>query len=51
MLGDIAAPRPACLANAVEDALRPLGVKIRTLPLSPDYLWHAIRDARLSQPA
>ena len=36
---------PACLANAVEDALRPLGVKIRTLPLSPDFLWRAIREA------
>jgi aerobic carbon-monoxide dehydrogenase large subunit len=36
---------PACLANAVEDALRPLGIKIRTLPLSPDYLWHAIKEA------
>jgi carbon-monoxide dehydrogenase large subunit len=37
---------PACLANAVEDALRPLGVKIRTLPLRPDFLWRAIQDAR-----
>ncbi len=37
---------PACLANAVEDALKPLGAKIRSLPLSPDYLWHTIRAAR-----
>jgi carbon-monoxide dehydrogenase large subunit len=42
---------PACLANAVEDALRPLGVKIRTLPLSPDFLWRAIQDARDARPA
>ncbi|MBI4456054.1 MAG: xanthine dehydrogenase family protein molybdopterin-binding subunit [Acidobacteria bacterium] len=30
---------PAALANALEDALRPLGKKIRTLPLSPNYIW------------
>jgi aerobic carbon-monoxide dehydrogenase large subunit len=37
---------PPCLANAVEDALRPLGVKIRTLPLSPDFVWRTIQTAR-----
>jgi carbon-monoxide dehydrogenase large subunit len=26
---------PPCLANAVEDALRPLGVEVRNLPLKP----------------
>jgi carbon-monoxide dehydrogenase large subunit len=36
---------PPCLANAVEDALRPLGVKIRTLPLSPDYVWRMMEEA------
>jgi CO/xanthine dehydrogenase Mo-binding subunit len=42
---------PACLANAVEDALRPLGAKIRTLPLSPDFLWRSIQEARDARPA
>ncbi|HXV82851.1 MAG TPA: xanthine dehydrogenase family protein molybdopterin-binding subunit, partial [Candidatus Binatia bacterium] len=33
---------PAVLANAVEDALRPWGIKIRRVPLSPSYLWSLI---------
>lgn len=37
---------PAVLANAVEDALKPLGAKIRRLPLTPEYLWSLIWDAR-----
>ncbi|MFQ5541933.1 MAG: xanthine dehydrogenase family protein molybdopterin-binding subunit, partial [Candidatus Binatia bacterium] len=37
---------PAVLANAVEDALKPLGVKIRKVPLSPSYLWSLIQQAR-----
>ncbi|HXV49145.1 MAG TPA: xanthine dehydrogenase family protein molybdopterin-binding subunit [Candidatus Binatia bacterium] len=37
---------PAVLANAVEDALRPMGVKIRKVPLSPAYLWSLIQAAR-----
>ena len=37
---------PAVLANAVEDALRPLGVKIRKVPLSPSYIWSSIQAAR-----
>jgi CO/xanthine dehydrogenase Mo-binding subunit len=37
---------PPCLANAVEDALSPLGIEIRTLPLKPDYLWELLRSAR-----
>jgi carbon-monoxide dehydrogenase large subunit len=37
---------PAVLANAVEDALRPLGVKIRKVPLSPSYVWSLIEAAR-----
>lgn len=36
---------PAVLANAVEDALKPLGVKIRRVPLTPEYLWSLIRGA------
>ena len=48
---------PAVLANAVEDALKPLGVAIRRLPLTPQYLWSLIQEAkgspsgRLSEPS
>ncbi|MGI9557207.1 MAG: xanthine dehydrogenase family protein molybdopterin-binding subunit [Solirubrobacterales bacterium] len=30
---------PAAFANAVEDALSPLGVTVQETPLSPDYVW------------
>jgi CO/xanthine dehydrogenase Mo-binding subunit len=40
---------PAVLANAVEDALRPWGVKIRKVPLSPSYLWSLIEQSKLSR--
>jgi 2-furoyl-CoA dehydrogenase large subunit len=44
-----AIPSPAAIASAVEDALAPLGVKIRHLPLSPERVWQLIREAeRLS---
>ena len=33
---------PPALANAVEDALKPLDKKIRRLPLSPHYIWATI---------
>jgi carbon-monoxide dehydrogenase large subunit len=36
----------AALANAVADALRPLGVRITELPLSPDNLARWMREAR-----
>lgn len=36
---------PPVLANAVDDALRPLGTQLRSLPLSPDTIWRAIQDA------
>ncbi len=36
---------PPCLANAVADALRPLGVDARRLPLSPYNLWSQIQEA------
>jgi CO/xanthine dehydrogenase Mo-binding subunit len=36
----------AAIANAVADALAPLGVSITALPLSPDRLLALIRDAR-----
>ena len=34
-----AIPSPAAIASAVEDALAPLGVKVRHLPLSPEHVW------------
>ena len=37
---------PPTLANAVEDALRPLGVQIRRLPLTPGFIKEAIAEAR-----
>ena len=42
---------PPCLANAVEDALRHLGAKVRQTPLSPDYVWRLIQDANVKVPA
>ncbi len=37
-----AIPSPAAIASAVEDALSPLGVKVRDLPLSPERVWRLI---------
>jgi 2-furoyl-CoA dehydrogenase large subunit len=37
---------PAVVANAVGDALSPLGVRINELPLTPDRLWGLIQTAR-----
>ena len=34
-----AIPGPACVANAVEDALAPHGVVIRGLPITPERVW------------
>lgn len=34
-----AIPSPAAIASAVEDALKPLGVKVRDLPLTPEVVW------------
>ena len=36
---------PAAVANAVVDALKPLGVRHIELPASPERVWRAIRDA------
>lgn len=41
---------PAAVANAIDDALRPLGVKIRELPLTPERIWKLIQEAK-EQPA
>ena len=37
---------PAVIANAVSDALGPLGVRITELPMSPARLWELIERAR-----
>ena len=36
----------AAIANAVADALRPLGVEVNDLPLSPQKIYHLVRAAR-----
>jgi carbon-monoxide dehydrogenase large subunit len=38
-----AIPPPVALVNAVEDALRPLGVRISEMPLSPFRVWKAVQ--------
>jgi len=40
-----AIPGPAAVANAVDDALTPLGIVVRALPLTPDALWQRIDAA------
>ena len=35
-----------CVVNAVMDALKPLGVRHIDMPLRPEKLWRAIRDAK-----
>jgi 2-furoyl-CoA dehydrogenase large subunit len=40
---------PAVIANAVSDALSPLGVRITELPMTPDRLWRLMDRARASQ--
>jgi 2-furoyl-CoA dehydrogenase large subunit len=39
---------PVALANAVADALRPLGVEIDRLPLHGDVLYRLVNRARAS---
>jgi len=41
---------PPAVASAIEDALRPLGVTINALPLTPKDLRALIRDAQVRQP-
>jgi 2-furoyl-CoA dehydrogenase large subunit len=37
---------PAVIANAVSDALTPLGIRINELPMTPTRLWELIERAR-----
>ena len=39
---------PACLAGAIDDALKPLGATVKRLPLKPNDIWHLIQDANAS---
>jgi 2-furoyl-CoA dehydrogenase large subunit len=40
------APAPVAIANAVADALRPLGIAVDELPLRPAAVWAAIASVR-----
>ncbi|MBI3061869.1 MAG: molybdopterin-dependent oxidoreductase, partial [Deltaproteobacteria bacterium] len=40
-----AIPAPAAIANAVENALEPLGIRLSNLPLTPERVWRAINSA------
>jgi carbon-monoxide dehydrogenase large subunit len=42
---------PAAIANAVNDALRPLGVAIDRLPITPHRILEAVLAAQTKQPA
>lgn len=37
---------PACIANAVADALAPLGINITELPLTPRKVWELLQGAK-----
>jgi hypothetical protein len=34
------------VVNAVEDAIRPFGVRDVTMPCSPEHVWRALEEAR-----
>jgi carbon-monoxide dehydrogenase large subunit len=38
-------PAPAAIANAIADALRPLGVEVTEMPLTRERLWRRVRAA------
>ena len=40
-----AIPSPAAIASAVEDALKPFGVRVRELPLSPEAVWRLMQES------
>jgi len=44
-------PAPAAIANAVADALGPLGVRITEAPLTSEHVWRRIAAAVTVQPA
>jgi carbon-monoxide dehydrogenase large subunit len=40
-----------CVVNAVMDALAPLDIRHIDMPLKPDKLWRAIKDAKAGKKA
>jgi len=40
---------PAAIANAVSDALSPLGIEVETLPITPDRIFRLVEAARALQ--
>jgi len=43
-------PAPAAIANAVVDALRPLGIEVTEMPLTRERLWRQLRLAESRRP-
>jgi 2-furoyl-CoA dehydrogenase large subunit len=41
---------PAAIASAINDALAPGGASIDALPMTPNAIWLALRDARVANP-
>jgi carbon-monoxide dehydrogenase large subunit len=39
----------ACTANAVAAALKPLGIEVRDLPLSPARIWELVNGGDLAR--
>ena len=37
---------PAAIGNAIADALSPLGIEITELPLTPNKIWHLIKQSK-----
>jgi carbon-monoxide dehydrogenase large subunit len=49
--GEIGIVAPAAvLANAIADALSPLGVEVDELPIDPSHIWHLIGRTKSSSP-
>jgi carbon-monoxide dehydrogenase large subunit len=44
-------PGGATIANAICDALAEFGVEINRLPLTPELVWRALKDARAAEGA
>jgi aerobic carbon-monoxide dehydrogenase large subunit len=40
---------PAAIANAVSDALSPLGIEVRELPATPERIFRLVQEARRNQ--
>lgn len=41
---------PVAIGNAVADALKPLGIEINELPLTPNKIWHMMQKAKAGLP-